>query len=473
MFNYAIKYHRKIIAFTAALLFCSAPAKADAIDGYIETRMRESHIPAISLAVVRDGRIVKAQGYGLANIETNSAAATRTVYEIGSLTKQFTAVAVMMLVEESKISLGDKITKYFPDAPESWNQITVRHLLNHTSGIRNHVAVAGYLNRFKTDLSFETTPTRDEIVREFFKLPSEFAPGEAWAYDNTGYYLLGFVIEKASGKSYYQFLDERIFKPLEMTATRSTDPRAVVPHRAGGYEWVGEKYENRPALLPTVGFSAGTIISTVEDLAKWNAALDAEKLLKKSTLEQMWTPAGTNAGVPAAFDYGFGWFIDNYHGHRIVQHTGGTPGFSSAIYRFPDDRLTVIILSNHSDTLLDQMAIDIAGNYVLSLKRPEAAPDPDPQASLKLKEVMSDLLGGKHDANLFTPPMRLFLNTSTGKSFWQWAAAHGALTSFVFSDRETAGDSRLLRYRIGLGGRQYWFSFRLTKDGRIAQIRNF
>jgi hypothetical protein len=301
----------------------------------------------------------------------------------------------------------------------------------------------------------------------------EFEPGETWAYDNTGYYLLGIIVEKASGKSYYHFLDERIFKPLGMTSTHNTDPRPIVPNRASGYEWVKDKYENRPVLLPTIAFSAGTIISTVEDLAKWDAALYTEKLLKKSTLEQMWTPAKTREGMLASFDYGFGWFIDDYHGHRLVQHAGGTPGFSSVIYRFTSDKLTIIILSNHSDRFLDHLAIDVAGIYVPALKRPEGKTDPDPQASLKLKEVMSNLLNGKHDADLFTPPMRVFLNTSTGKGFWQWAAYHGALTSFTFSDRQDTGDSYLLRYRVGLGGNPYWFSFKVMKDGKIAQIYNF
>ncbi len=443
-----MRYNYRTIIAVILLIFCvSVSAKADEVDRYIETQMRNLYIPGISLAVVRDGRIVKAKGYGLANIEANSAATPKTVYEIGSMTKQFTAAAAMMLVEEGKVSLDDKITKYFPDAPEWWNQITVRHLLSHTSGIQNHVAVPGYLDIFKTSITSKNFPSRDELLKEFYKLPSEFQPGETWAYDNTGYYLLGIIVEKASGKDFWQFLDERIFKPLGMNATRNTDTRPIVPNRASGYEWVNNKFENRPVLLPFVGFSAGSILSTVEDMAKWDAALYTEKLLKKSTLEQMWTPAKTNDGALASFDYGFGWFIDNYHGHRLVQHTGGTPGFSSAIYRFTDDKLTIIILSNHSDRLLDHLAIDIAGIYVPAIKRPEGKTDPDPKTTLRLKQVMSNLLNGKHDADLFTPPMRVLLKTSTGKSFWQWIAYHGALTSFTFSDREDAGGSYLLRYR--------------------------
>ncbi|HEY9405550.1 MAG TPA: serine hydrolase domain-containing protein [Pyrinomonadaceae bacterium] len=468
-----MRYNHRILVFALTLIFCaSVPAAGgDEVDDYVETRMRRLHIPGVSLAVVRNGRVVKAKGYGLANIEANSATTPKTVYEIGSMTKQFTATAVMMLVEEGKISLGDKLTKYFPDAPEAWSRITVRHLLNHTSGIRNHVAVPGYLDIFRTSITAKNFPSRDELLGEFYKLPSEFQPGETWAYDNTGYYLLGIIIERAGGKPYWQFMDERIFKPLGMNATRNTDTRPVVPHRASGYEWVNGVFENRPVLAPFVAFSAGSLLSDVEDMAKWDAALYGEKLLKKATLEQMWTPATTGDGALASFSYGFGWFVDLYHGRRLVQHNGGTPGFSSVIYRFTDDKLTVIILSNHSDRFLDQLAIDIAGIYAPALKRPEGRPDPDPAVSRKLKEVMTGLADGRHDPDLFTPPMRLFLQTSTGKGFWQWVAYHGALTAFTFSDREDVGDGHVLRYKVGLGGNPYWFSFRVMKDGKIAQIR--
>jgi CubicO group peptidase (beta-lactamase class C family) len=219
-------------------LACSvASANGDEIDAYIEAQIRQLHIPGLSLAIIHDGQVVKERGYGWANLELKAPASENTVYEIGSNTKQFTAAAVMMLAEEGKINLSDSVRKYFPDAPESWSGISVRHLLTHTSGIQNHVAVPGWLGAFKTDILGGTTPKRDELLRMFFKLPLEFRPGETWAYDNTGYYLLGIIIEKASGKSYWQFLDERVFKPLGMSATRSTDPEPIVPNRAAGYEW--------------------------------------------------------------------------------------------------------------------------------------------------------------------------------------------------------------------------------------------
>ncbi len=454
----------------ALILCCVTSASADEVDHYVESHLRQLHIPSASVAVVRDSQIIKAKGYGLANVELNVPATKDTVYEIGSMTKQFTATAIMMLAEEGKVSLDDPVTKYFPAAPETWQHITVRHLLNHTSGIQNHVAVPEFLNLFQTNIEFQPSLTRAELIKLFFKLPLESQPGETWAYDNTGYYLLGIVVEQASGKSYWQFLDERIFKPLGMTDTRSTDPRPIIPNRASGYEWQNNSFENRSVLTPFVAFSAGALLSTAADLAKWDAALYTETLLEKSSLEQMWVPAKINNGATAPFSYGFGWFIDRYHGHRIVQHSGGTPGFSSAIYRILDDRLTVIILTNHADRIVDQMAIDIAGMYMPALRRPTESRDPELQTTLKLREVLSNLLKGKHDFTLFTPAMNVFLGTATGKAFWQWFASHGELKRFTFSDRERAESTYVSRYKVMLGENDYWVSFTTAADGRVARV---
>src|SRR5437667_346591 len=355
-----------LIALLAGL---AAPisVKGNQIDDYIKAQMRQLHISGASFAIVRDGHIAKAQGYGFANLELQASARKDTVYEIGSTSKQFTAAAIMMLVEEDKVRLDDTITKYFTEAPQRWRGITIRHLLTHTSGIQNHVAVPHWLDVFRTNLAFETTPTRGELLKMFFKLPLEFQPGESWAYDNTGYYLLGMIIEKASGKSYWQF-------------------------------------------------------------------------------------------------------IDKYHGHRLVQHSGGTPGFSSVIYRFIDDRLTILILTNHSDMIVDQLAIDLAGICLPALKRPDANPDDDPKTTEALKDVVSELLKSKYQPDSFTPATRIFLGTATGKAFWKWFAEHGTLGSFIFSDRENRGDGRVLRYKVSLRGNSYWFSAKMTKDGKIAQI---
>ncbi len=459
-------------ALLALLAACASLRQpGDAVDRYFAAQMDRHHIPGLSLAVVRGGRIVKAAGYGLADLELGVPATASTVYEIGSDTKQFTAVAVMMLVEEGKIALDDAITKYFPDAPAAWSRITVAHLLSHTSGIQNHVAVPGFMEVFRTNLGYATTPARDELVRLFHALPLEFEPGATWSYDNTGYYLLGILVEQASGTPYWQFLRERIFMPLGMQATSSTAPQPIVRNRASGYDRVGDTYENRPALPPAVAFSAGAMLSTVEDLARWDTGLRAHMLLGAASSERLWTACRTADGSLAAHDYGFGWFVDTFHGHRIALHGGGTPGFSSVVYRFLDDDLTIVILANRGDRILDPFAIDIAGMYAPALARAVPAIDPDPGTTSRVRAVVAGLLANKHDPEQFTQPMRAFLCTATARAMWQWIASHGDLASLHFADREDSSDGAVLRYQAELGGNRFWFSVRLAPDGRIAQIR--
>ena len=450
----------------ALLLFCAqGSARADAVDDYVVAQMRQLHIPGLSVAVVRAGRIVKARGYGLANVELNVPATEDTVFEIGSVTKQFTAAAIMMLVEEGRVGLDEPLSKYLAGVPAAWSAVTIRHLLTHSSGIQNYLDVP--------DLFTETARpglSHDDIAKLFFaRLQLDFRPGETWAYSNTGYLLLGNVIEQASGKSYWAFLDERIFKPLAMNTTRSSEPTAIIAQRAAGYEWHDHKLENRAALTENA-YAAGSIVSTVRDLAKWDAALYTEQLLKRASFEQMWR-ANKVGGAPAPYNYGFGWWVDTYHGRRVVAHSGGTPGFSSVIYRFVDDRLTVIILTNHADRVIDHLAIDIAGVYVPALARPQAPQvASEAQTSQRLKQALLDLFAGKPEPASFTPAMQVFLRTATGKGLWPWLAADGELKSFIFSEREVVGDERILRYKAVLGDATRWFSFTMTADGRIAQI---
>jgi D-alanyl-D-alanine carboxypeptidase len=460
----ALTLHGIIIR--ALLLFCvSGPAGADEVDEYIAAQMRQLHIPGLSLAVVRDGRIAKARAYGLANVEVNAPVTEETVFEIGSVTKQFTAAAVMMLVEEGKLGLDEPIRKYLVGVPDAWSAVTLRHLLTHSSGIQNYLGVPGL-----PDIAHAAS-SHDEMNRIFFeRLQLEFQPGETWSYSNSGYLLLGSIIEKASGKSYWEFLEERIFKPLGMNATRSSEPRAIIPNRASGYEWTRTRLENRPALTENA-YAAGSIVSTVRDMAKWDAALYTEKLLETSSLAQTWAPQKAEGGAPAPFNYGFGWFVDTYHGHRVIAHSGGTPGFSSIIYRFVDDRLTVILLTNHTDRVIDHLAIDIAGLYVPALARPkEARREPDAETTQRLRKALLDLFEGKPDPALFTPAMQVFLKTATGQGLWPWLAADGEVKSFTFSEAEDTGDDRILRYKAIQGDATRWYSFTVAADGRVAQV---
>jgi CubicO group peptidase (beta-lactamase class C family) len=228
-------------------------------------------------------------------------------------------------------------------------------LLTHTSGIRNYTTLEGFeLTRHRTQAQF---------IRKMGGYPLDFAPGEKWSYCNSGFNLLGFIIENVSGEDYWQFMRERIFRPLGMSNTTNRDPRAIIPLRAGGYETdANGHYINRDYDLTDV-FSAGAIVSTVGDLAKWNAALDAHELLTEASQQAMWTPVRLNDG--STHEYGFGWFLDPLNGHPNIGHSGSTSGFSASFQRFPRDRLTVIVLTNSNEEgIATQVAKKIAQFYL-------------------------------------------------------------------------------------------------------------
>ena len=342
-----------------------------------------NRIPGLALAVVQDGKVVRSAAYGLANVELRVPTTPETAFELGSVTKQFTATGIMMLVEEGKLGLEDKIRDRLPNLPEAWNGITLRHLLTHTSGIKNYTNVP----TFAAAMSREYTPA--EIVGLVSKLPLDFQPGEKWSYCNTGYYLLGMVIERVSGKPYAEFLQGRIFRPLGMNSTRVNSFTAVIPNRATGYSWSGDHTSNAP-LWPISGrAAAGSLVSTVLDLAKWDAALYGEKLLKRASLETMWKPVRLNDGSTAP--YGFGWGVTEYRGHRLVAHSGGLPGWSADIARFPDDRLTVIVLTNRDSVGPGELGLRVAD---LSLA-PSEAPAKDADAEKAVQAAVRALAEGK------------------------------------------------------------------------------
>lgn len=342
------------------LLSFAVAVHADKIDDYIQKQMQWQHIPGLSLAVVKDGKIVKAKGYGLANIELKAPATPETVYQLASVTKQFTATAIMLLVQDGKIGLDDKIGQYVDKTPDSWKEITIRHLLTHTSGIKD------YLNELRENSRQDTTP--EKIIGLVTGLPLNFAPGEKWSYSNTGYVLLAMIVHKVSGKPYDLFLGERVFKPLGMNSTRRSSLDDVIPHRAGGYVWNGSRWQNSIYLNPTLWDNGdGGMLSTVLDLAKWDAALYGESVLKDSTKQQMWTAVKLTAGKD--FNYGFGWGLDKVRGHRLISHSGGRPGTSTNFSRYVEDKLSVIMLTN-TGANIPRLCAGIARFYLPDLLPP-------------------------------------------------------------------------------------------------------
>jgi len=343
------------------LTVAEMPAQT-AIDEYVKREMDSQRIPGLSLAVVRAGKLVQAKGYGKASLELDAPASAVTLYGLGSISKQFTATAVMLLVEDRKLGLDASLTNYFSWVPKEWNGVTVRHLLTHTSGIREQEWKGGILefDRFEHN--------QEEVVRTAFG-PTLASPGEKFQYNNVGYRLLGMLIEKASGQSYWDFLEDRIFRALGMEVTRNSDPKTVILNRARGYGLSNGQPVNREPVTASSAFAQGALISSVLDMVKWDAALNSEVLLKKASLEQMWTPVRLNGGT--IYNYGFGWYLRPVPGHRTLAHGGGLPGFATSIWRFIDDQLTVIVLSNCETADTMRIGIGIAGLYVPALVSPE------------------------------------------------------------------------------------------------------
>jgi D-alanyl-D-alanine carboxypeptidase len=263
------------------------------LDAYVEAESARSHTPGLSLAVICDGTVV-ARGYGQANVELCVPATVDTVYELASVTKQFTAAAVMRLVEEDKLHLEDRISSYLPNAPTAWEPITVRHLLTNTSGVKDyfvHPALRpGDIFDWRKDVTLE------EFVELVSPVPLEFPPGERYAYSNAGFNLLGIIIEKVTGQPYGQFLSERFFQPLGMSATRRNSRREIIPDRAAGYHWDNEALHNAEYTSISWAYAEGGIVSSVADLVKWDAALSTDTVLTAASREQMWTSARLNNG---------------------------------------------------------------------------------------------------------------------------------------------------------------------------------
>lgn len=344
-----------------ALILGVIPAtQADPADDYVRQQMEKQHIPGLALAVVKNGELEKASGYGLANVELNVPVRTDTVFQMQSITKTFTASAIMLLVEEGKLSVEDNITKYLPGLPDTWNAVTVRHLLTHTSGIKD------FINEPIMDLRLDIQP--GDVIEALRDKPLNFQPGEKYAYSNTGYHLLAMIIREVTGKYWGEFLKERIFDPLGMNDTRVISHSEIITNRASGYLWERNRLENGRYIAATIlGYAGGGLRSTVLDLAKWEAALCSDKILKPSTLEQMWTRAELNDGSKSG--YGLGWGIGTHQGRRLISHTGAhMTGFKSAMVRFADDGVTVIVFTNQRGA--DQMAIatGVAAFYIPALK---------------------------------------------------------------------------------------------------------
>ncbi len=462
-----MNYDHKIKVFVLLLFFCaSISAQADEIDRYVKAEMQRQKIPGISLAVLRNGKIETLKSYGLANVEHQVPVKPETVFQSGSIAKQFTAAAVMILVEEGKISLEDKITKYFADAPEAWRNITVRHLLNHTSGMGD----------YPLEVDLRRDYTEDEYLTFIKKSPLSYETGASWDYSNLGYVTLGALMRKVTGKFYGDFLRERIFQPLRMTTARIMSEADIIPNRAAGYRLENGALKNQEWVSPSTNTTAdGSLYFTVLDLAKWDAALYTDKLLKKASLNEMWTPAKLNSGKTK--DYGFGWHTTKIGNRRLVHHGGAWQGFKSYIVRFPDDKLTIIFLANSWDTKDLKFARGLAALFYPEFALPKAEPieDKEPKVTSLVRRVLLQFVKGKADAELFASEARAKILPERAEQIRESLNSLSLPVAVIYTnelvERRDENGFRVYRYFLNDVTRTFSCTVKLTKDDKIADFQ--
>jgi len=357
--------------------------------------------PGVAVIVVRAGEIIFRKGHGMANLELDVPIEPDMVFRIGSITKQFTAVAILMLAEQGKLALDDSICKFLPDYPTHDHLITVKHLLTHTSGIKSYTSMQEWPPLWRKDLTVQ------ELI-DFFKYqPMVSAPGKHWAYNNSGYILLGAIIEKASGRSYEQFIQQNIFEPLGMKQSYYDNSARIIRRRVAGYDKSSDGFTNAAYLSMTQPYAAGALASTVDDLALWDSALYTERLLKQETLEQAHIAHRLTDGSSTA--YGYGWVISEYAGHRLIEHGGGIHGFRTRAIRIPDDRVFVAVLSNNGGVNPELLAFKAAA---LAVGQPYSDPTP-----VELLPEVLNLYEGVYEVNT---SVELHITREDNQLFFQY-----------------------------------------------------
>ncbi len=340
--------------------------------------------PGLAVVVLRGRDTLLARGYGYANLEDSVRATPRTVFRIGSLTKQFTAALVMQLVQEGKLALDDSIQHFLPDYPVQGHRVTLRHLLGHTSGIRSYTTVPELWRVVRTDLP------PDSVVALFASKPFDFAPGERYRYNNSGYFLLGVILERVTGRPYAELLHERLFGPLGLRDSRYCSTRPVVARRAQGYANAPEGFVNADWISMTLPYAAGAICASALDLAAWTEDLWSGRVVGTAAFQEMTTPGRLTSG--ATTGYGFGLFIDSLDGHYRVRHSGSIQGFRASITHLRDDHLTVVVAANGEVTNTGRLAERLA-QVALGLPLP-VEPDLPLTAADRARYVGSYTLGG-------------------------------------------------------------------------------
>lgn len=418
-----------LIAFPAT---AQTGAGVDSLDRYIRAELARQRIPGLSVAVLRGDSVVLARGYGYANVEHHVPATDSTVYELGSISKQFTAAAIVLLSEEGRVGLDDAITRYLPESSSIWPGVTIRHLLTHTSGISDQSL---------DTLDFRKDYTEQDLVRLAAAQPLLFRPGESESYSSTGYTLLGVIIHRVTGEFYGDFLRDRIFRPLDMRAARVNSDTAIIPNRSDAYHFEHGTLKKRDWASPSLSATADRGLSmSARDLSQWAVALNHGRPLGHAGLQASWTPVRLNNGW--TYPYGMGWQLTQQRGYRRIGHSGAW-GFQTTIQRYPDFAVTVIVLTNLDEANPEGIASGIAGilepvltpPHLLSGRLPEAVP------RKAIEDLLRDVAAGRDSAEV-TPGLRAVTPPARRERF---ASLLKGLQAWTFVGCENVTDRQMSR----------------------------
>ena len=450
------------------------PDQVASIDTFVTQEMQHEHIPGVAIGVYSRGRILLAKGYGLANIELNVPVKPETIFQSGSVGKQFVSAAIMMLVEEGKLSIDDSVTKYFPDAPATWKPILLKNLLSHTSGLSEYESPE--YTKPGGPFNMRLDYTEDELVRKIEALPIENPPGDKWNYRNTNYVLLGVLLHRITGMPYADFLSQRIFKPLGMSSTRLISEIDIIPNRASGYEIHDGQLKNQEWVSPTFNSTAdGTLYFNVLDLAKWDEALYTTRLLKQSSLDRIWTVYPLNDGKPNPAGYGFAWGISQQNGHKLIEHGGAWQGFTCNISRYPDDSLSVVVLTNldagHARPGLFASVIAGLAYAPLMPKKLVAIEDTQPALVPVLSKLLDRLAAGEDIRDQTAPNLTAQMPPERMKNIQKFLSSIWPGGVLTLVQRDSKNGTLFSVYRLAKpGGDTRLIYFSLAPDGKIGEF---
>ncbi len=436
-----------------------------AVDRYLREEMRRQDIPGMSLAVVKNGIPLYIKSYGVATLELGVPAKPQTVYQIGSIGKQFTAVAVMLLANEHKLDLDDPLSKYLPEVPPGWGRVTLRLMLNHQSGIPQFTTPQRQL----LDLVHDYTDA--ELIQLASRQPLDFEPGTDASYSDTGYVLLGFVVNRVAGMFYGDLLRQRVFEPLGMKDTRIISDSDIVPNRASGYEKSdGGALRNQSYVSPALNRTAdGSLYSTVLDLIKWDRALYGDAILPRAQLARMWDVDPHRNGQRPLYHYGYGWENNRLRDRRLVEYDGNWQGFQAVMSRYVDEKLTIILLTNLSLCRTERMGHTVAGLFDPDLAHyPDSIPDPDPGRTAEFRAFLGEAMKSGGNLDRLSAAAAARLSPSAMNTLRRDLRERGPIWSLTLADQGGGGDRRV--YRVEEKEMVEFFTVRYSADARIDDL---